>query len=350
MRVVAIAGAKGGVGKTAAAVNLSVVAAMAGYRTLLWDLDPQGAATHCYRAKAKVKGGATRLLGGKRDLQSFTRRSEYPNLDLLPADASFRVVDTVLSTRRWPERVIRKLLRPLDRSYDVVVLDCAPGLGVVTESIVAASDLVLAPIVPAPLAVRSLDQLADFVSDHRAGLQLLAFLSMLDERKVLHRQMQELVRTDRRFALSAVPVSSAVERMGLEQVPAVLASPRNLAANAYRGLWAEVDERLELGGAVPLDPSEFGIGDATVEVAAGAGAGGAASVVAAASPADEAVAETATEVVTVDSAVASVEPSTATTGAESASVATAPVAAVPDDDVSAVIAGLMASGAQPPEA
>jgi cellulose biosynthesis protein BcsQ len=343
MRVVAIAGAKGGVGKTAAAVNLSVVAAMAGYRTLLWDLDPQGAATHCYRAKAKVKGGATRLLGGKRDLQSFTRRSEYPNLDLLPADASFRVVDTVLSTRRWPERVIRKLLRPLDRSYDVVVLDCAPGLGVVTESIVAASDLVLAPIVPAPLAVRSLDQLADFVSDHRAGLQLLAFLSMLDERKVLHRQMQELVRTDRRFALSAVPVSSAVERMGLEQVPAVLASPRNLAASAYRGLWAEVDERLELGGAVPLDPSEFGLGDATEDVATGA-------VADAADGADGAVVETATEVVTVDSGVAPVEPPTVTTVAETVSVATAADAAVPDDAVSAVIAGLLASGAQPPEA
>ena len=67
MRVVAVAGAKGGVGKTAAAVNLAMLAAEAGHRTLLWDLDPQGAATHCYRARARVKGGATRLLGGKLD-------------------------------------------------------------------------------------------------------------------------------------------------------------------------------------------------------------------------------------------------------------------------------------------
>ncbi len=255
MQVVAVAGAKGGVGKTAAAVNLAFLAASAGHRTLLWDLDPQGAATHCYRAKPKVKGGASRLLGGKRDLQGYTRATDYPNLDLLPADGSFRVVDTVLGTRRWPDRVIRKLVRPLDRSYDVVVLDCAPGLGVVAEAVVAASDLVLAPIVPAPLAVRSLDQLADFVDAQRPGLTLLAFLSMVDERKVLHRQMLDLVRSDRRFALSAVPVSSAVERMGLEQVPAVLASPRNLAAAAYRRLWSEVTERLGLepGEAVDLD-------------------------------------------------------------------------------------------------
>ena len=61
MKVVAVAGAKGGIGKTATAVNLAMLSSQAGFRTLLWDLDPQGAATHCYRAKAKVKGsGETR--------------------------------------------------------------------------------------------------------------------------------------------------------------------------------------------------------------------------------------------------------------------------------------------------
>lgn len=246
MRVVAVAGAKGGVGKTAAAVNLAMLAAEAGHRTLLWDLDPQGAATHCYRARARVKGGASRLLGGKRELQTYVRHTDHEGLDLLPADPSFRVVDTILSSRRWPDRVIRKLLRPLDGTYDVVVLDCAPGLGVVTESVIAASDLLLAPIIPAPLSVRSLDQLSEFVDEHRKGMPVLAFLSMLDERKVLHRQVVAQVRADRRFALAAVPVSSAVERMGLEQVPAIVASPQNLAAVAYRRLWAEVEDRLDL--------------------------------------------------------------------------------------------------------
>lgn len=241
-----MAGAKGGVGKTAAAVNLAMLCAQAGYRTLLWDLDPQGAATHCYRVRAKVKGGASRLLAGKRDLISYVRHTDHEGLDLVPSDPSFRVVDTILTARRSPDRVIRKLLRPLDSTYDVVILDCAPGLGVVTESILAASDLVLAPIIPAPLSVRSLDQFSEFVDRHRPGVPTLAFLSMLDERKVLHRQVVNQVRTDRRFALAAVPVSSAVERMGMEQVPAVVASPHNLAAVSYRRLWAEVEDRLDL--------------------------------------------------------------------------------------------------------
>jgi chromosome partitioning protein len=246
VRVVAIAGAKGGVGKSAAAVNLAMLSAEAGHRTLLWDLDPQGAATHCYRARARLKGGANRLLGGKRELESFVRHTDHGRLDLLPADPSFRVADTILSARRWPDRVLRKLLRPLDSRYDVVVLDCAPGLGVVTESVVAAADLILAPIIPAPLSIRSLDQLSEFVEAHRPGMPMLAFLSMLDERKVLHRQVVAQVRGDHRFALAAVPVSSAVERMGMEQVPAILASPNNLAAVAYRRLWAEVEDRLDL--------------------------------------------------------------------------------------------------------
>ncbi|MCP4435256.1 MAG: ParA family protein [Actinomycetia bacterium] len=246
MRVIAVAGAKGGVGKTAVAVNLAMLSARSGRRTLLWDLDPQAAATHCYRLKAKVKGGAGRMLGGKRDLQAFVRHTDYDGLDVVPADKSFRVVDTVLSARRWPDRAIRKLLRPVAGDYDVAILDCAPGLGVMAESVFAAADLVLAPIVPAPLAVRSLDQMSDFIDDNNDGLPLLAVLSMVDRRKVLHRQMLQKVEDDERFSRAAVPLSSSVERMGLEQIPAVIASPRNLSAKAFRELWSDVEDRLEM--------------------------------------------------------------------------------------------------------
>ncbi len=246
MRVIAVAGAKGGVGKTAVAVNLAMLSARSGRRTLLWDLDPQAAATHCYRLKAKVKGGAGRMLGSKRDLQAFVRHTDYDGLDVVPADKSFRVVDTVLSARRWPDRAIRKLLRPVAGDYDVAILDCAPGLGVMAESVFAAADLVLAPIVPAPLAVRSLDQMSDFIDDNNDGLPLLAVLSMVDRRKVLHRQMLQKVEDDERFSRAAVPLSSSVERMGLEQIPAVIASPRNLSAKAFRELWSDVEDRLEM--------------------------------------------------------------------------------------------------------
>ena len=246
MRVIAVAGAKGGVGKTALAVNLAMLSSRAGNRTLLWDLDPQAAATHCYRLKAKVKGGAPRLLGGKRDLETYIRKTDYKKLHVIPSDKTFRASEMVLSTRRWPEKAIRKLVRPLAGSYDVVIMDCPPGLGVVAEAVVTASDLLVVPVIPAPLSIRSLDQLSDFVEEHRDGLPTLAVLSMVDRRKVLHRQMIESVKGDRRFALSVVPLSSSVERMGLEQVPAVIASPQNLSAKSFRQLWGEIEDRLDL--------------------------------------------------------------------------------------------------------
>lgn len=246
MRVIGVAGAKGGVGKTALAVNLAMLSAKAGYRTLLWDLDPQAAATHCYNLKAKVKGGAPRLLGGKRDLDTYVRKTDYKRLHVVPSDKTFRGSDMVLSTRRWPEKALRKLVRPLSGTYDVVILDCAPGLGVMAEAVITASDILVVPVIPAPLSVRSLDQLTEFVDKQREGLPTLAVLSMVDRRKVLHRQMIESVRGDERFAVSAIPLSSSVERMGLEQIPAVLASPQNLSAKAFRQLWGEIEDRLDL--------------------------------------------------------------------------------------------------------
>ena len=206
MRVVAVAGAKGGVGKTATAVNLAMLSAAAGYRTLLWDLDPQGAATHCYRARARLKGGASRLLGGKRDLDAFVRSTDYVRLDLLPADPSFRVVDTILSTRRWPERVLRKLIRPLDELLRRGHPGLRPGPG--RRDRVGGLRLGPDPGARDPGAARRAQPgPARGVRLRATGpaCRVLAFLSMLDDRKVLHRQVVAQIRSDRRFGLTAVP-------------------------------------------------------------------------------------------------------------------------------------------------
>jgi len=66
MKTIASYNVKGGVGKTSAAVNLAYLSAQDGYRTLLWDLDPQGAATFLFRIRPKVKGGSRKLVGGSR--------------------------------------------------------------------------------------------------------------------------------------------------------------------------------------------------------------------------------------------------------------------------------------------
>ena len=100
MKVIASYNIKGGVGKTATAVNLSCLAALEGNPTLVWDLDPQGAASFYFRIKPKVSGGARGLFKRKRRLDDAIKATDYPRLDLVPADFSYRNMDLLLGENK----------------------------------------------------------------------------------------------------------------------------------------------------------------------------------------------------------------------------------------------------------
>lgn len=246
MRIIAVTGLKGGVGKTSTAVNLAALAAGAGHRTLLWDLDPQGAATYCLDLKPKLKGGGRKLIGGPRGgLTSVSRRSTIEGLEVVPADATVRDIDRVLSVSGKPAKPIRRLLAGTSGQVDVVILDCPPGLSAVVEAVASVADVLAVPVVPERLPARALDRFADFLADSGAASPevLAPFLSMIDRRVPLHRRMEVELRADPRFLGAAIPTSSSVARMSEEQVPTVLRAPRSLAAEEYRKLWAELAER-----------------------------------------------------------------------------------------------------------
>lgn len=241
MRILASYSIKGGVGKTTAAVNLAWLAASEGRRVLLWDLDPQGGATFLLRIRPKVKGGGEALVTGRRELGDAVKASDYDNLDVLPADFSYRNLDLLLDAQKKPTRRLGRLLDGLAEEYDVVVLDCAPSVSLVSESIVRAADLVLAPVLPAPLSVRTLDQLRLFVDGTRGPApELLAFLSMVDRRRRLHRELAaELPMQHSDVSATTVPVASAVEQMGVRRAPIVDWAPSSPAARSFRALWSE---------------------------------------------------------------------------------------------------------------
>ena len=246
MRVLATYSIKGGVGKTSAAVNLGALSAKGGRRTLIWDLDPQGAASYLFRIKPRVKGGAGKLIRGKRDPGAALKGTDIVGLDLLPADFSYRHLDLVLDARRRPLDALASVLDPLRDDYDVVILDCPPSISLVSESVFRASDLLLVPLVPATLSVRTFEQLREFLArqDARAP-DVLAFLSMVDRRKKLHRELvASLPEQLPAVAAAAIPSAAVVERMGVGREPVVTGAPRSPAALAYGMLWAEVSERL----------------------------------------------------------------------------------------------------------
>ena len=233
---------KGGVGKTSAAVNLAYLAARGGAATLLWDLDPQGASTYLLRVKPKVKGGGQRLVRGKTDAGTRIKGTDYERLDLLPADFSYRHMDLHLDATKRPARRLARVLAPLAPEYDYVFLDCPPSISLVSESVFEAADALLIPLLPATLSARTLDQIEQVAGD---GTSRLAFFSMVDSRKRMHRDVMESFATERPEMLhTVVPLAADVERMGLARAPLEEFAPRGGAAVAFRELWKEIDERL----------------------------------------------------------------------------------------------------------
>jgi cellulose biosynthesis protein BcsQ len=241
MKVFATYNIKGGVGKTSAAVNLAYLAATDGRRTLLWDLDPQGSATFLFRIKQGVRGGAKSLVRGRTELDAPVKGTDFENLDLLPADFSYRNMDLALDRTKRPTRRISELLATVAAEYDVVFLDCPPSVSLVSESVLRATDVLLVPLVPTTLAIRTFDQLVDFVAASKPPRpDVLAFFSMVDRRKKLHRDLVDEVRGARTgIAAAAIPSAAVVENMGPRREPVVMSAPTNAASAAYLALWAE---------------------------------------------------------------------------------------------------------------
>jgi chromosome partitioning protein len=237
-RVLASYNIKGGVGKTSAAVNLAYLASREGARTLLWDLDPQGGTTFLLRVRPKVKGGGRKLVRGQSDPDDLIKGTDHEGLDLLPADFSYRHMDLALDGTKKPTQRLARVLAPLALEYDYVFLDCPPSVSLV--------DALLVPVIPGPLSSRTLAQLTDVVADQgKRRPDVLAFFSMVDGRKRLHKEIMEELAGREGVLATAIPAASVVERMGAEREPIAAFAPRSRAAAAYEALWAEVRERLD---------------------------------------------------------------------------------------------------------
>ena len=186
MKVLATYSIKGGVGKTTSAVNLAYEAARTASRVLIWDLDPQGAATYFLRIRPRVKGGTRRLVGAKGDLLEHVRASDLPGVHVLPADFSLRHLDLHLDDAKRPTERLAALLAGVNSRYDLALLDCPPSISLASESVFGAADALLVPVIPTTLSSRTLHQLSEFLEDQESRPLLLPYFSMVDSRKRLH--------------------------------------------------------------------------------------------------------------------------------------------------------------------
>lgn len=246
MKTLAVFNIKGGVGKTATAVNLAWLAAAEGARVLVWDLDPQAAASFCFRVRPKVRGGSKGLVRGKHELGEHVKATDFEGLDLLPSDFSYRKLDLHLADDGKAGR-LAKILKPAASDYDVAILDCPPGISPLAEQIFRAADALVVPLLPTTLSVRTWRLLAEFLDTHghRKRPARMPFFSMADRRKRLHREVMEGFPQEFPDILpTAIPYSAVIERMAVERAPLGSFAPRGKPAIATASLWQDIRDRL----------------------------------------------------------------------------------------------------------
>ncbi|HIC88885.1 MAG TPA: ParA family protein [Anaerolineae bacterium] len=246
--VIAVANQKGGVGKTTTAINLGAALAEKGKRTLLVDLDPQGALSNGLGIPSHALDRTVYhvLVNSNLPVAAVIHRIR-PSLDVIPSNVHLAAAEVELISMADREFRLATALKGTVEQYDYTLIDCGPSLGLLTVNALTAADAVLIPLQCEYLALRGVGMLLDTIGKVKARLnpklRLLGILgTMYNSRTVHAREVMEEVRQmfGPRVFKTVVRASIRFAEAPAAHLPILDYAPNHPGALAYRALAEEI--------------------------------------------------------------------------------------------------------------
>ena len=250
--IIAVYNPKGGVGKTTTAVNTAAVLAGTGRSVLLVDLeaDVNSSISLGVRPTDVRPSIADLLLRQRQPVDAVRRVDAIPNLHLITGAPELAQMDIALRNVRQPERRLADVIRPLSRSFDVIVIDAPAGFSVLSLSVPAVAEHLIVPVRAEYLSLESLAHFLQWYRDRRASRKAMAaisgiLLTMVDYRRQATREIVDIIRVHNRRGVfkTEIPQDPRAAEAPSHGVPVVEYS-RSRAATAYHQLVRELERRI----------------------------------------------------------------------------------------------------------
>ena len=251
-RVIAMVNQKGGVGKTTSTINLGAALAELGRRVLMVDFDPQGALSAGFGVNQHELDTTvyTVMMDRKTDVREAIRATEFPNMDLLPANIDLSAAEVQLVNEVAREQVLSSALKKVKDDYDVVLIDCQPSLGLLTVNALTAADGVIIPLICEFFALRAVALLVDSIEKVQdrlnPDLRIDGVLATMFDSRTLHSK-EVLARIVDAFGDKVF--DTVIKRTvkfpdaTVSAEPILTYAPTHTGAIAYRELAKELIER-----------------------------------------------------------------------------------------------------------
>ena len=248
MRRIAWLSEKGGAGKSTSAINSAVGLAKLGHRTLLVDLDPQGNASMVMMQGRGVEPPTIAdLLLGQAEADEAIRKTDVPNLDIIPADATLADANLTLAGELGRERRLRVALEPVEDDYRFVILDTPPTRSLLTINAMTYAHEVLVPVDPGLFSLAGLGQIGRAVDEVRRYLdnRAVRIAGVLLTRTAANNVSRDVEKQVRDafgplvFA-TTIPSSTKIEEAHSRFMSVLDHAPRSPGAKAYSALVGEI--------------------------------------------------------------------------------------------------------------